>query len=128
MQENNLDLKETITKLRREVVDEQVKTQKAEETIKQQNLDMQDLRQAAGPTADLIQKLRDEVENYKQGELSLRKELHASRQQIKQVGTKHSRGFRGSSSSFLPFSANSPHGCIVTDLRSSLAAHRPRHG
>jgi hypothetical protein len=62
-----------------------VKTQKAEEKIKQQNLDMVDLRQAAGPTADLIQKLKDEVENYKRGELSLRKELHATRQQIKQV-------------------------------------------
>ena len=68
-------------------MNEQVKTQKAEETIKQQNLDMVDLRQAAGPTADLIQKLKDEVENYKLGELSLRKELHATRQQIKQVSS-----------------------------------------
>ena len=91
-QEHNLELKESITKLRREVVEEQVKTQKAEESIKQQNLDMQDLRQAAGPTADLIQKLRDEAENYKKGELMLRKELHASRQKIKQVRRAHRTG------------------------------------
>ena len=47
-------------------MNEQVKTQKAEETIKQHNLDMVDLRQAAGPTADLIQKLKDEAAEAKE--------------------------------------------------------------
>jgi len=85
MQEEKFEFNEIIAKLRREVLDEKVKTQKAEETIKSMGEDMVDLRQAAGPTADLIANLKEQVEIAKRGELQLRKDLHAAKNQIKRL-------------------------------------------
>jgi hypothetical protein len=85
MQETIMNLNEKISKVKREVLEEQVKNGMAEETIKKMGLDIVDLRQAAGPTADLIAKLKEDIDKAKKGEDLLRRDLHQSRIQIKRL-------------------------------------------
>ena len=85
MQEEKFEYNEIIADLRRDLLEQQVLVQKGEETIKSMGLDMVDLRQAAGPTADLIAELKAQVEMAKKGELGLRKELHVANNQIKRL-------------------------------------------
>jgi hypothetical protein len=80
-----MNLNEKISKVKREVLEEQVKNGMAEETIKKMGLDIVDLRQAAGPTADLIAKLKEDIDKAKKGEDLLRRDLHQSRIQIKRL-------------------------------------------
>ena len=65
MQEKQFEANELQAKLRREVVEEQSRTAAAEEEIKRLGSEMIDLRQAAGPTADLIKQLREDLERAK---------------------------------------------------------------
>ena len=65
MQEKQFEANELQAKLRREVVEEQSRTAAAEEEIKRLGNEMIDLRQAAGPTADLIKQLREDLERAK---------------------------------------------------------------
>ena len=65
MQEKQFEANELQAKLRREIVEEQSRTAAAEEEIKRLGNEMIDLRQAAGPTADLIKQLREDLERAK---------------------------------------------------------------
>ena len=65
MQEKQFEANELQAKLRREIVEEQSRTAAAEEEIKRLGTEMIDLRQAAGPTADLIKQLREDLERAK---------------------------------------------------------------
>ena len=65
MQEKQFEANELQAKLRREIVEEQSRTAAAEEEIKRLGSEMIDLRQAAGPTADLIKQLREDLERAK---------------------------------------------------------------
>jgi hypothetical protein len=89
MQEREFEAHETMKKLRTEILDQQVKTSMAEEEVKRLGLEMIDLRQAAGPTADLIKKLREDIDIAKRGELSVRKDLHQAKMQIKRLSGEH---------------------------------------
>ncbi len=46
-----------------------------EERIQEMLSDMSELRQAAGPTADLISKLKRDLEHAREGEAAVRREL-----------------------------------------------------
>ena len=65
MQEKQFETNELQAKLRRAIVEEQSRTAAAEEEIKRLGNEMIDLRQAAGPTADLIKQLREDLERAK---------------------------------------------------------------